>query len=248
MHGSTCHLNRCTLSDSKSGICVKGAGSNAHAGTCHLLRNTQHGAGALEGATLAVSSCTSSGNPLFAYYAGDAGSVLELTDCVSDDDGACCQADRYAKLSATRVAATRCRLDGFALFCAAPSVLKECSAKACGGDGVVCSTSNVHVEGCTLKNNSGCGVMAENYAKVTVKGCHSSGHSSAAGYCASEGTKMLVSGSVSEQDKVGCSIDMDADDTDEELELTMQDVTVNGTLQSGQLPRRNSRGALQSHA
>lgn len=53
---STCRITNCTLSDSHTGICVKGAGSRAHASTCHLLRNSYHGAKVWQSATLEVFS------------------------------------------------------------------------------------------------------------------------------------------------------------------------------------------------
>ena len=94
------------------------------------------------------------------------------------------------------------------------------------------------MEGCTLGSNGRCGVLASVDAEVTMEGCHSSQHSTAAGYRATRRAEMKVSGSVSDGDQQGCSVDDGG-------QLTMEDATVNGTLQSGQLPRRRLRMELR---
>ena len=109
-------------------------------------------------------------------------------------------------------------------------VLQDCSAKFCGitGAGGSRQGSKVHVEGCTFHANGKCAVVAYDRAVVTVKGCHSSQHSAEV-YYASQESQMKVSSSVSEGDERGCIADRGA-------QLTMEEVTVNGTLHSGQLP------------
>ena len=109
-------------------------------------------------------------------------------------------------------------------------VLTECSAESCPRAGIstTCQETKIHVERCTIKQNGQRGVEAEQRAVVTVKGCHSSQHGTA-GYHAVDEAEMKVSSSVSEGDKQGCS-------ADEGGQLTMEEVTVDGTHQSGQLP------------
>ena len=60
-----------------------------------------------------------------------------------------------------------------------------------------------------------------------MKGCHSSQHTTA-GYFVGDRAQMKVISSVSEGDKQGCSAEGRG-------RLTMEGVTVDGTLQSGQL-------------
>ena len=230
---STCRLTACTLSKSFGGLEVVGESSSAHASTCHLLHN---GTGASArcnpitlGAILTLISCTSSGNK-FSGYEAQGASVLEVTDCVSDQDTRGCHVCDGAMLRATRVAVTRSTREGYCVYLRGHAVLNECSAKACGTDGVfTChAASKVHAEGCTFQSNGRCGVMAQHEAEATVKGRHSSQHSSAAGYRALSRAQMKVSGSVSEGDQEGCSADLKG-------QLTMKDVIVNGSTESGQL-------------
>ena len=82
--------------------------------------------------------------------------------------------------------------------------------------------------GCTFHENGESGVVAFDRAVVTVKGCHNSQHSVAA-CSATDTAQMKVTSSDSAGDKHGCSADSGA-------QLTMKEVMVNGTLQSGQLP------------
>ena len=107
--------------------------------------------------------------------------------------------------------------------------LTDCSAQSCGIAGVRAygEGCKVHVEGCTFKQNSEWGVLAELHAEVIVKGCHSSQHVNA-GYVAVANAQVNLS-CVSEGDRKGCS-------TGGGGRLTLEDVTVNGTLQSGQMP------------
>ena len=117
-------------------------------------------------------------------------------------------------------------------------MLTDCSAESCGDAGVytfgytsgsINLESKVCVEGCTFKQNVTGGVVAEGQqAVVTVKGCHSSQHD-CAGYHATGKARMTVSSSVSEGDAQGCSADQGG-------QLTMEEVTVDGTIQSGHLP------------
>ena len=168
------------------------------------------------------------------FRASDLNSILELTDCVSDEDGHGCLVDGRAMLRATRMAVTRSKRSGFVVRERAHAVLNRCSSKACGSHGVCCGDkeSKVHAEGCTFQSNGRCGVSAEGDAEVTVEGCHSSQHSIAAGFFAVDRARMKVRCSVSEGDQHGCGVLTGG-------QLTMEDVTVNGTLQS--LPLRDTR-------
>ena len=229
-----------------------------------------------ERATLTAVSCTSS-NSMEAGFHGEKCSQLELTDCVSDEDGVGCSVAIGARLGATRVAVTRSTGCGYVVSHNAYAVLQGCSAKACGEHGLHCEEFDavVHASGCTFESNGLCGVLAEHMVDVTVekctfqsngecgvkaegaapehalehafqhvrtrdtaegtvKGCHSSQHS-IAGYLAVGDASMKVSGSISEGDKAGCC-------ASEGGQLTMGNVTVDGVLQTGQLPRRSKGG------
>ena len=71
---------------------------------------------------------------------------------------------------------------------------------------------------------------------MTVKGCHSSQHSTA-GYPATGYAVMRVSSSASEGGKQGCSAEGGE-------QLTMEEVTVDGTVKSAQLPPRARKRLL----
>ena len=93
-----------------------------------------------------------------------------------------------------------------------------------------------HVEGCTFNQNDAYGVAA--FGKntvVSVKGCHSRQHSTAGNH-ATCNVHMMVSSSASEGHKHSCTAVNGA-------QLTMQEVTVDGTLQSGPLPQALPYGA-----
>ena len=128
---STCRLTSCTLSSCSRGLSVIEEGS-AHASNCYLLRN-EYGACAVLGASPTAISCSSSNCMETGFTAEDDSSLLELRDCVSDEDGAGCVACDGAMLRATRVAVTRSERAGYTVYEGARAVLQDCSAKASGG-------------------------------------------------------------------------------------------------------------------
>ena len=161
----TCHLASCALSESDTGLFMASDGCSAHATKCHFVRNMVGAdigpdSPAGQRSTLTAVSCTSSGNRTARYYA--ISGVIELTECVSDEDGTCCVVKEGAMLRATRVAVMRSRESGYTVKSGAHAVLKGCSAKDCGIDGVDCygAGTKAHVEGCTVQSNGGCGVLA----------------------------------------------------------------------------------------
>ena len=227
----TGNLSGCTLYEGvRNALQVLGTGTNVHATKFHFRQNRK-GAVVSGGATLTAVACKSSQNSIAGFAAiGKAGaptpvSVLELIDCTSDSNGVGCSAC-HGEVRATRVEVTNSSGTGYDVGPWGNMVLTDCSAEYCQGHGVYSSVAaKVNAEGCTFQQNGAYGVLAVATAEVTVKGCHSFQHTTA-GFCSVGGAQMKVSSSVSEGDKQGCSVD----DTGQ---LTMEDVTVDGTLQSG---------------
>ena len=228
-------LDDCTLSQGGTWLFVTGSCA-VHATKCRFRKN-DNGAVAQHGATLTAVSCTSFENR-FSGFESVRQSRVFLTDCSSHIDGFGCVVSLKGVLSATRVAVTNahggdqgpCVALGFDAWAGGHMLLTDCSVESCYGGGVHAfgDGAKVVVEGCRLKQNGASGVMAEQHALVVVKDCHSSQHSTA-GYQATGWGWMYVSSSVSEGDKEACS-------ADEGGQLTMEEVNVDGTLQSGQLP------------
>lgn len=190
---------------------MSGEGSSAHATKCHFRLN-RDGALAEDEATLTAVACSTYRNAEAGFCSFGRGSLVELTDCASDRDEVGCLVNSCATMRATRVEVTGCT-HGYEVGFAGQVVLTDCLAKSCSSVGVRVDGphAKVHVAGCT---------DCEGLPKRPTR---------FAGYHAFDKAQMKVSSSISEGDKQGCV-------AEDEAQLTMEEVTVEGTLQSGQLP------------
>lgn len=107
--------------------------------------------------------------------------------------------------------------------------MKECVPASCAEYGVLAvrEGTKVDAEGCTLQENVESGICARNKAVVDVRDCRSSRHTHA-GYLSDTRAVMTASSSCIQGDNEGCVVNRGG-------ELTMDQVSVDGTLQSGKL-------------
>lgn len=101
----------------------------------------------------------------------------------------------------------------------------------CHADGMLVEHegSQLDAEGCTLKQNAGCGVLAVLDAMALARACCSSWNGFQ-GYKAAGGAQMTVSSSSSDRDGLGGGCGVSADG-----KVTMVEVTVDGFCKSCEL-------------
>lgn len=230
---STANLNRSTFSHCREswGVTVRDPGSHVHATSCHFLHNHTNGVIVRSGGTFLGDGCSSSGNREAGFSCEGYESSLKLNSCTSKGDSFGCWMSG-GQLSATDVDVSNSRMSGFHVEFG-KAVLKQCSATKCGVSGVSVSGSSsgnpgTEVQGCTLQQNVGSGVLAVDKAVVVVRECHSS-HNGEEGYKASSRADMTVSNSSSDGDTGGCGVSDGG-------KLTMENVSVDSILKSGTLP------------
>ena len=165
-------------------------------------------------------------------------SVMELLNCSSD--GALCTgcSVKGGHLLATNLVVTNSRLDGLEIY-SGNAEMKACSVTGCGENGMtfagICvgKVTEASVQDCLVKQNRGGGIRAVQKATVTVRGCRSTDNGGA-GFRVEDGAQMTVVDSSSDRDAAGCVADSDRCNT----VLTMEQVTVDGVVQSGTLSQR----------
>lgn len=131
---------------------------------------------------------------------------------------------------ASKVVVSGSKRTGFQVTKGGSAMLRECSAATCGfyEVGVSGEGSSMELDGCTLQQNGQHGAVSTSEAVVEVRDCSSPGNGEE-GYCTVGQAQMTVSNSSSDGDHGGCGVD-------EAGQLIMHEVTVDGVLQSGQLP------------
>ena len=89
--------------------------------------------------------------------------------------------------------------------------------------------STSYVQDCTVAENHKCGIHAQGVASVIVRGCRNRDNGRA-GFRVADDAQMAVAHSFSDGDAAGCVAD---DSLGSGMVLTMEEVKVDGVVQSG---------------
>jgi hypothetical protein len=222
-------MDSCVVSGSQCahGLMVSGVGSRAKLARCQFLRNHSSGVAAFGGGSVTADSCTSSENKVAGFQVDGDGSRVYTKDCSSFGDLRGCQATNAGSMHAQNVEVCGSTESGYLVGTGGEGVLQDCSAVQCGVHGVYArgDGSRLEVRGGELRQNSNCGVVADQGSLVEVSECCSS-RNKKAGFVALNHATMVVGNSSSNGDSAGCCAEGGG-------KLVLEGVREDGLLKSG---------------
>lgn len=157
------------------------------------FHDNQAGALAIEGATMSLERCNSSGNSKRGFEV-QAGASMTAIDCSSEGDGEGCGVKGTGALTAKRVTVHNSVHSSFSIWQGGSAVLENCTVTNCQDTGVLVggTGSRAVLRRCHVSDTRNAGVMVQDGARARVKSC-TVRNSKASGLAASgDGARILV--------------------------------------------------------
>lgn len=228
-NGGKVNANACRTSGStvagytaQSNACIEltGCSSDADCRGCAVSRG-----GTLRASYVVMSDCGEEGVTV------RKGGLGTLTGCSINRCGeqGVWAKDHGSVLTMNSCTVTEAQLSCIALMGGAHGRLQGCTLrKSMQRSGVVAENkgTKLYMEGCSLKGNAQCGMLANERAVVVVMGCKSVGNSGSSGFSSQSKAKVTVRDSSSEKEKSGVGVY-------DHGTLSAENVTVDGVITSG---------------